>query len=144
LENVIIRDYSLVGTIKVKNVAFQKSVFVRCTFDSWESSQDFAATFVPNGSSASVYDTFAFEIRVPPTFDVRKKIQFCICYCVNNTEYWDSHNGSNYEVVSSDWKDHHKIPNYNTTDTTVYSLSGDSNWSQFSGWENMDSSCPYW
>ncbi|ELU00543.1 hypothetical protein CAPTEDRAFT_134797 [Capitella teleta] len=143
LENVIIKDYSLIGTIKVKNLSFEKSVKVRCTFDSWETSQDYAANFAPNAQN--VFDTFAFEIRVPPTFNLRKKIQFCICYAVNNTEYWDSNHGNNYEVVSSDSKAAQKGSSQNTTVQAVYNLQADgANWTQFSGWDNMDSSCPYW
>lgn len=142
LENVILRDYTLIGTIKVKNVSFEKSVRVRCTFDSWETHTDFAATFVPNAQN--VYDTFAFEIKVLPTFNVRKKVQFCICYSVEGAEYWDSNDGRNYEVVSADWKEDGRCSSHNTTIGAVYDLNSSTDWTQFSGWDNMDSSCPYW
>lgn len=143
LENVILKDYLLIGTIKVKNIAFEKLVKVRCTFDSWETSQDFVATYVPNGQNA--YDTFSFEIRVPPTMDVRKKVQFCVCFVANGQEYWDSNSGSNYEVVSSNWKSvEASTASQNTTDKSVFSLDQPQDWTQFSGWNNMDSSCPYW
>ncbi|MRA76055.1 hypothetical protein GH890_32010, partial [Bacillus thuringiensis] len=36
LENVVLRDYTIAGTIKVKNAAFEKVVTVRHTFDSWK------------------------------------------------------------------------------------------------------------
>ncbi|KAL3192922.1 hypothetical protein MRX96_058434 [Rhipicephalus microplus] len=47
LENVIVKSDELItGTIKVKNVTFEKRVFVRATFDGWKTMQDFAAEYV--------------------------------------------------------------------------------------------------
>ena len=144
LENVILKDYNLIGTIKVKNIAFEKSVKVRCTFDSWETTQDFPATYVPNGQTN--FDTFAFDIKVPPKMNVQKKVQFCICYMANGQEFWDSNDGTNYEVVSANWKALSSVTaaSQNTTDKAVYDLYAESDWTEFSGWNDMDDSCPYW
>lgn len=47
LENVIVKDEDsmVVGTIKVKNVGFEKEVVVRATFDDWKSQQDIFCNF---------------------------------------------------------------------------------------------------
>lgn len=38
-------DSVVVGTIKVKNVSFEKEVVVRVTFDDWKSQQDIFCNF---------------------------------------------------------------------------------------------------
>lgn len=47
LENVIVKENEsmLVGTVKVKNVSFEKEVLVRLTWDSWKSVQDTFCTY---------------------------------------------------------------------------------------------------
>ena len=105
LENVILKDYSLQGTIKVKNIAFEKRVFVRCTFDSWLSHMDIDATFVNmKNKGHTALDTFSFQISVPPTVDPKRTIQFVICYEVDGKEFWDNNNEQNYVVASQDWR----------------------------------------
>ena len=54
------------GTVKVKNCAFEKKVFLRITFNSWESSSDIQCLYVDNGLSLrSMYDIFRFETVIP-------------------------------------------------------------------------------
>lgn len=47
LENVIIKEAEscIVGTVKVKNVCFEKEVFVRSSWDNWKSQMDTYCTF---------------------------------------------------------------------------------------------------
>ncbi len=141
LENVILKDYNLIGTIKVKNIAFEKSVKVRCTFDSWESTHDIMASYVPSGSSSSKerYDTFKFEMSVPPTMDTKKKVQFCVCFEANNCQYWDNNNGANYEVRSADWSEIE-----DTVDQSVFTINYERDWPTYSSWSANDSSVPYY
>uniref|UniRef100_A0A914Y3G8 CBM21 domain-containing protein n=1 Tax=Panagrolaimus superbus TaxID=310955 RepID=A0A914Y3G8_9BILA len=65
LENVMLRNdhCKMLGTIKVANISFEKSVFVRFTSDGWKSYLDRPGTY--QSSSSKTYDTFAFEIDVP-------------------------------------------------------------------------------
>ena len=147
LENVILKDYNIMGTVKVKNIAFEKKVKVRFTYDSWESFTDVYASYVSNRqtNAHSPYDTFAFEIQVPPNFDVKKSIEFVVCYDAGTTEYWDNNNDNNYIVSSTDWnlspepEEHTDSPVFRL-DTTVQSQ----NWTEFSSWTNNDSAVPYW
>lgn len=47
LENVIVKENEsmLVGTVKVKNLSFEKEVFIRLTWDDWKTSQDTFCTY---------------------------------------------------------------------------------------------------
>lgn len=47
LENVIIKEAEscIVGTVKVKNICFEKEVFVRSSWDNWKSQMDTYCTF---------------------------------------------------------------------------------------------------
>jgi hypothetical protein len=71
LENVILDRFNINGTIKVKNICFNKTVFVRCTFDNWSTYEDYQATYVPNTfqfnttTQTSTVDTFKFEFNLP-------------------------------------------------------------------------------
>ena len=141
LENVILKDYNLIGTIRVKNISFEKNVRVRCTFDGWETQTDITTSYVPNNpvvghsSTHSRYDTFKFEMSVPPTMDFSKKIQFCICYETENTQYWDNNGGANYEVTAANWKE---------KDDSIFAIDYERDWTTYSSWRSTDSSVPYY
>nr|XP_016934700.1 protein phosphatase 1 regulatory subunit 3C [Drosophila suzukii] len=101
LENVIVKDEEsiVVGTIKVKNIDFEKEIIVRVTWDDWKSQQDIFCTFAraygPTTCAHVVFDTFSFKITLPPS---SKRLEFCICYRTNETEYWDNNDGKNYTI----------------------------------------------
>jgi len=103
LENVIVKkdDDLLTGTIKVKNVTFEKHVFVRATFDCWANQIDFPAIFVKQGASAiaALFDTFSFSIKVPESAKRFGLIEMCIGYRTPFGEYWDNNNGRNYKLA---------------------------------------------
>ena len=89
---------SVVGKCRVDNLAFEKHVMVRYTFDNWETHTDLDATY--RESLADLYkDLFTFE------FDTEKidecddlTLQFALCYCVNGHEFWDNNDGDNYSA----------------------------------------------
>jgi hypothetical protein len=100
LENVLLNGFQVNGTIKVKNINFHKNVFVRFSFNNWQTFEDFQAIYVHNdyfssnsptslssssisasfcGANTSSYypvhkenDTFRFEIQLPRTVDETK------------------------------------------------------------------------
>ncbi|CAH1975413.1 unnamed protein product [Acanthoscelides obtectus] len=102
LENVIIKesDDALIGTVKVKNIAFEKEVFIRSSINNWQTHEDTFCSYVPNSSATPgvnvLYDTFSFKMPLPPR---TKKVEFCVCYRSNGTEYWDNNIGKNYAVL---------------------------------------------
>ncbi|KAM7357319.1 glycogen binding subunit 70E isoform 2-T6 [Cochliomyia hominivorax] len=102
LENVIVKDEEsiVVGTVKVKNISFEKEVIVRVTWDDWKSQQDIFCTYNraygPATSAHVVFDTFSFKITLPPS---SKRLEFCICFRADNQEYWDNNKGKNYTIT---------------------------------------------
>ena len=108
LENVVLQeaDQQLVGTVKVKNLAFSKKVTVRITFDNWQTQTDFEATFAtPSGlqggsntPTINLFDTFSFKIPIP-TLVPSNRIQFCVRFTCEAGEFWDNNGGKNYVIV---------------------------------------------
>lgn len=146
LENVIVKegDDNITGTIKVKNIAFDKEVYVRVTFDKWSTSQDIPATFVPSGveTIASQYDTFSFSICVPPSALKYEMVEFCVCFKCSGTEHWDNNNGSNYKLAALSRKSQ-IAPVFNKQHNDALQVNLDS-WSEFASWSHLITEGPYW
>nr|CAI5819090.1 unnamed protein product [Callosobruchus analis] len=43
-----------------------------------------------------IYDTFSFKMQLPLR---TQKIEFCVCYSCNGTQYWDNNQNKNYVVL---------------------------------------------
>uniref|UniRef100_V5HR92 Protein phosphatase 1 regulatory subunit n=1 Tax=Ixodes ricinus TaxID=34613 RepID=V5HR92_IXORI len=140
LENVIVKNPNLItGTIKVKNVTFEKHVFVRLTFDSWRTMQDCEASFVPNGHLSNMFDTFAFSVPIPVTADSAGVVEFCVCYRHDGEEHWDSNGGKNYRIVSTAKK------NPCAVRRVTEAIKADvHSWTEFASWKNLVTEGPYW
>ncbi|KOX80119.1 Protein phosphatase 1 regulatory subunit 3C-B [Melipona quadrifasciata] len=99
LENVIVREseQSLVGTIKVRNLAYDKEVVVRASNDSWKTHEDVHCTYVeqPGSPALILYDTFRFRLTLPVKSNM---IEFCVRYRTDGKEYWDNNDGKNFVV----------------------------------------------
>uniref|UniRef100_A0A914CSM0 CBM21 domain-containing protein n=1 Tax=Acrobeloides nanus TaxID=290746 RepID=A0A914CSM0_9BILA len=97
LENCIVKneECKMIGTIKVANITNEKLVNVRVTFDEWKTFQDLPATY--QTSPSKNYDNFFFKLEIPSI--QAERIEFCISYHANGTEYWDSNNGINYSLI---------------------------------------------
>lgn len=101
LENVILREAEqcLVGTIKVKNLAYDKEIIVRVSSDGWASHEDIHCAYVEQPPSVPqtalvLYDTFRFRLTLPVKSDL---VEFCVRYrAAGTTEYWDNNGGKNY------------------------------------------------
>ncbi|XP_031685311.1 protein phosphatase 1 regulatory subunit 3E [Oncorhynchus kisutch] len=91
-------EFSLSGVVRVLNMAFEKSVYLRFSINNWITFMDSLASYVPE-SSNGVTDKFSFKIITPTTFlESGGTFQFAIRYCVGGDEYWDNNNGVNYKV----------------------------------------------
>lgn len=103
LENVIVRESEqmLVGTIKVKNLSYDKEIVIRMTVDSWKSHDDVVCSYVEQpglaGQTAvrNLFDTFRFRAPLPKESNV---IEFCVRYISDCGEFWDNNCGKNYVV----------------------------------------------
>ncbi|XP_061171327.1 protein phosphatase 1 regulatory subunit 3B-like isoform X3 [Saccostrea echinata] len=145
LENVIIRDYTVLGTVKVKNLSFEKKVILRCTFDSWETHMDVESNYVPYSETNSMYDTFSFEFEVPTNFDQQKKMEFAVCFEADGKQLWDNNEGKNYKIFSADAK---ASPQEDAKPVKpvedISKLRNVESWTQFAPWNKVDTSLPYW
>ncbi|VDP65471.1 unnamed protein product [Echinostoma caproni] len=99
--SIQIEPQKLFGLIRVKNVAFEKAVIVRCSSDKWSTFVDYPAHYLPPVEETNElrdYETFAFQISLP---DKGSRFEFAIQYIWtaenNQTDSaWDNNNGRNY------------------------------------------------
>ncbi|KAL5528838.1 hypothetical protein ACEPAG_4812 [Sanghuangporus baumii] len=119
---------SVQGIVRVRNIAFEKTVAVRFTFDGWQTTSEVLARWSESCVSRNIVTSSAPRIRavstpVPgsktdeasvPTFDrftfsIRladlllrideKTLVLAIRYCSAGREIWDNNDGQNYRVV---------------------------------------------
>ncbi|CAE1256861.1 unnamed protein product [Acanthosepion pharaonis] len=100
LENVLLRGNIILGTVKVKSFGGKRSVFLRCTFNAWETSVDVPATHTPS-SFPNQYETYSFALTMPVAFQDTMRVIFAVCYKTDDFVYWDNNDGLNYEIVST-------------------------------------------
>ncbi|TNN73542.1 Protein phosphatase 1 regulatory subunit 3C-B [Liparis tanakae] len=98
LENCSLQERSLTGTIKVRNMGFEKSVQLRATYDSWASFTDVECSFMNNIYSCQDTDTFAFVLELPVDIPPQNHVEFCICFKSQGQTFWDNNDGKNYVV----------------------------------------------
>ncbi|KAJ2723970.1 hypothetical protein GGI07_002257 [Coemansia sp. Benny D115] len=94
---------ALEGSVKVHNLAFEKSVIVRYSFDQWRSVHQVDATYSrsllePQAASGRPgVDRFVFTMPVPPTIALPAVVALCVCYkAAGAPEHWDNNGGANY------------------------------------------------
>ncbi|XP_010752047.1 protein phosphatase 1 regulatory subunit 3C-B [Larimichthys crocea] len=107
LENCSLQERSLTGTIKVRNIGFEKSVQLRATFDSWTSFTNVECTFMNNVYSCQDNDTFAFVLELPTYIPPQNQVEFCICFKVQDQVFWDNNDGKNYILKHVGWSGEH-------------------------------------
>jgi hypothetical protein len=93
---------TLVGSVVVANLAFQKTVVARFTLDYWKTTSEVLAEFnndVRRKQLADGFDRFNFNIKLADQANLEAKTMFfCIKYAVNGVEYWDNNNSTNFQV----------------------------------------------
>lgn len=104
LETCSIQDRLLSGTVQVRNVSFEKSVWLRVTFDSWRSFEDVAGLFLNNIYGCPDIDTFSFSVLIPEVLEPPHRMEFCIRYQTGDQTFWDNNRGENYRLVAADSK----------------------------------------
>ncbi|KAI9268951.1 putative phosphatase regulatory subunit-domain-containing protein [Phascolomyces articulosus] len=86
----------VVGTCHVANVAFEKHVMVRYTFDDWSTFTDMDAMYCESLADSTL-DRFTFEFRWKKMdHDDNFLLQFALRYSVNGMEFWDNNHNENY------------------------------------------------
>ena len=97
LENIAFKNCAIVGVVKVRNLAYDKHVFVRYTMDNWNSFKDVPAKYVC-GSSNGWTDSFSFEITLRETLEKDCRLEMAFGYEVLGARFWDNNHGDNYRV----------------------------------------------
>ena len=87
---------SILGRVRVRNIAFFKCVAIRFTFDSWQTTSEVLGRYVE--STNSEFDKFSFTIRLHDllTRIEDKTLVMAIRYSVAGQDFWDNNNGQNY------------------------------------------------
>jgi hypothetical protein len=93
---------TLVGSVAVANIAFQKTVVARFTLDYWKTTSEVLAEYnndIQRKRHADGYDRFNFNIKLADQANLEAKTMFfCVKYAVNGVEYWDNNDGTNFQV----------------------------------------------
>jgi hypothetical protein len=92
---------SLIGTVAVANIAFQKSVVTRFTFDYWQTVSEVAAEYSNDirRKHDDGVDRFVFKIKLAEQANLENKtLFFCIRYNVAGQEHWDNNGGVNFQI----------------------------------------------
>ncbi|XP_003228666.1 protein phosphatase 1 regulatory subunit 3E [Anolis carolinensis] len=85
------------GTIRVLNLAYEKRVSVRYTWDYWATKHDARASYAaPAGRGRDHADRFAFRLLLPVPLPPGVFLEFALCYLVGGKEFWDNNEGRNY------------------------------------------------
>lgn len=92
---------TLVGSVAVANLAFNKYVVARFTLDYWKTTSEVIAEYNHDvrQPKRDGYDRFNFNIRLADQANLEAKTMFfCVRYSVNGQEHWDNNNSTNYQV----------------------------------------------
>ncbi|KAF2751459.1 carbohydrate-binding module family 21 protein [Sporormia fimetaria CBS 119925] len=93
---------TLVGTVAVANLAFQKTVVARFTLDYWNTTSEVLAEYnhdIRKKQASDGCDRFNFNIKLADQANLENKTLFlCVRYSVNGQDFWDNNNSMNYQV----------------------------------------------
>ena len=99
VENIDLVGTTVEGSIRVRNLAFNKCIAVYFTFDHWETTSEVTARYkesLPDGT----FDWFMFSIKLADVLSraQEKTMHLAVRYAVSGREIWDNNGGRNYQV----------------------------------------------
>lgn len=97
LENAAVTDpinLTITGTVRVRNLDFHKSVYVRYTTDNWRSFSDLQASYVDN-SCDGFSDKFTFTI-FGTSVQLGQRIELAARFHCRGQQFWDNNYDTNY------------------------------------------------
>jgi len=93
---------TLLGSVAVANLAFQKHISCRFTLDYWKTTSEVTAEYthaIRPQETPTPYDRFSFSIKLSDTANLESKtLYLCVRYSVNGQEYWDNNASANFQV----------------------------------------------
>ncbi|KAJ1330491.1 hypothetical protein BSLG_009407 [Batrachochytrium salamandrivorans] len=90
------------GSVLVRNISFDKHVFLRMTSDHWKTHRDVLCRFdgvvSPSMADFVGVDRFCFSVELdsPSSQLPPFKIEQAFCFRANGIDYWDNNSGSNF------------------------------------------------
>jgi hypothetical protein len=99
VENIDLVGTTVEGIVRVRNLAFNKSIAVYFTLDNWGTTSEVTARYkasLPNGT----FDWFRFSINLADVLSraQAKTLYLAARYAVSGREIWDNNSGRNYQV----------------------------------------------
>uniref|UniRef100_A0A182JBG9 CBM21 domain-containing protein n=1 Tax=Anopheles atroparvus TaxID=41427 RepID=A0A182JBG9_ANOAO len=97
LENAAVTDpitLTITGTVRVRNLDFHKSVYVRYTLDNWRSYADLQAVYAEN-SCDGFSDKFSFTLH-GNSVQVGQRIEMAVRFHCRGEQFWDNNYDTNY------------------------------------------------
>jgi hypothetical protein len=87
------------GTIRVRNIAFEKWIAVRFTLDEWQTTSEVTARYKESLQNGT-FDRFIFSIKLTDVLSRAedKTLYLAVRYSVPGREIWDNNSGRNYQV----------------------------------------------
>ncbi|KAG1120601.1 hypothetical protein G6F42_012710 [Rhizopus arrhizus] len=121
-------NQSIKGKVMVRNLALDKSVSIRYTFNGWTTVQDVDATFFGPYLKNTAFDIYEFVMDVghgqlSDRGEMRGKLEFAVRFTAGDTDYHDNNNGQNYQIkiicdpLNDPWA--HERPQKATTTTAA-------------------------
>ena len=99
VENIDLSGTAVKGTVRVRNIAFEKCIAVRFTLDKWQTTSEVTARYMESIQNGT-YDRFTFSIRLADILSrvEEKTLYLSVRYSVAGREIWDNNSGRNYQV----------------------------------------------
>lgn len=90
-------DKSIIGRVRVRNIAYEKWVAARFTLDLWQTTSEVTAHFVESVDDGA-FDIFTFTIRLHDMWSrIEERTMFvALRYTTAGKQFWDNNNGANY------------------------------------------------
>ncbi|XP_074664365.1 LOW QUALITY PROTEIN: protein phosphatase 1 regulatory subunit 3C-B-like [Strix aluco] len=98
LENCLVQDRALSGTVRVRNIEYEKKVMVCITFEGWKSFRDISCQYLRSTYGSADTDVFSFELVLPKPSVSHRATEFCISFQCGQKTHWDNNHGRNYTI----------------------------------------------
>ncbi|GAN09856.1 hypothetical protein MAM1_0298d09389 [Mucor ambiguus] len=121
-------NQNIKGKVMVRNLALDKFVSIRYTFNGWTTVQDVDATFFGPYLKNTAFDIYEFVMdlgygQLADRGEMRGKLEFAVRFTAGETDYHDNNNGQNYQIkiisdpLNDPWA--HEKPQKATAATTA-------------------------
>ena len=99
IENIDLVGTVVEGTVRVRNIAFEKRISVRFTLDKWQTTSEVTGRYQESLQNGT-FDRFMFSIKLADILSraEEKTLYLAVRYSVAGREIWDNNSGRNYQV----------------------------------------------